>query len=109
MQTEASTEFLPSVVTFCPVVAFRNHANITTLMLEPRWFTKVELTQKAPSAQPLGEPRKVMRFWKGAVGVTVEVVVAVSSTVETNAVVAVEVATNAETEVTVCSLTLPNK
>jgi len=61
VQTEASAEFLSSVVTFCPVVAFRNHANITTVMLEPRWFTNVELTQKA-SAQPLGEPRKVMRF-----------------------------------------------
>jgi len=39
----------------------------------------------------------------------VEVVVVVSSTVDTNVVIPVEVVTNVETEVTVCSLTLPNE
>lgn len=110
MQPEESTEFLSSVVTFCPVVAFRNHASNATLMSEPRWFTSVELTQNGPRGEhPFGVPRKVIGYSEGTAVVALEVAVVASSTVEKNVVVAVDATMTVETEVIVCSLTLPTR
>jgi len=46
---------------------------------------------------------------KGQVVVAVKVVVVASSTVEKNVVVAIDATTTVETEVIVCSLTLPTR